>query len=88
MRVIAGSIVHMLVIPATNLAWRHGSMYYPNSQHHSPALVECYMSHFNICNAFCLHSIFVSSLLMLVTLGPLFKWCKSFRFSWQLIRCW
>jgi hypothetical protein len=39
--------------------WQHESVYCPNSQHHSPALVECYMSHFSICNAFGLHIIFV-----------------------------
>jgi len=32
--------------------------------------------------------LFVSSLLMLVTPGPLFKWCTSFRFLWHLIMCW
>lgn len=37
-------------------AWKHVLSY---SQHHSPALVECYKSHFSICNAFGLHSIFV-----------------------------
>lgn len=37
-------------------AWKHVLSY---SQHHSPALLECYTSHFSICNTFGLHSIFV-----------------------------